>query len=67
MLFFLSGSENWLMTEAGGFQGELVKRMLKWQNHHSHTAAIIALDVATINVVQAFGGKVGVPAACGEE
>lgn len=38
-----------LVERLEAFQGELVKRMLKWLKHHSNTAAITALDVPTIN------------------
>ena len=47
------GSENWILTERlidklEAFQGELVKRVLKWPKHHSNTAAITALEMPTI-------------------
>ena len=66
MPILLFGSENWIMIEGlverlAAFQGELVKRMLKWPKHHSNTAAITSLDVPTI------GGKVGFPAVRGGE
>ena len=40
MLVLLYGLENWILTEAllkklEAFQGELVKRVLKWPKHHS--------------------------------
>ena len=53
MPVLLYGSENWILTEAllkklEAFQGELVKRVLKWPKHHSNTAAIATLDVPTM-------------------
>ena len=45
MPVLLYASENWILTEPllkklEAFQGELVKRVLKWPKHHSSTAAI---------------------------
>ena len=53
MPVLLYGSENWILTDAlmerlESFQGELVKRVLKWPKHHSNTAAITALHVPTM-------------------
>ena len=53
MPVLLYGCENWIMTEAlweklEAFQGELVKRILKWPKHHSNTAAATALEVPTM-------------------
>ena len=53
MPILMFGSENWILTEGlidrlEAFQGELVKRLLKWPKHHSNTAAITALDVPTM-------------------
>ena len=50
VLILLYGSENWIMTELlmktlESFQGELAKRILKWPQHHSNTAAIVALEL----------------------
>ena len=47
------GSENWILTERlidklEAFQGELVKRVLKWPKNHSKTAAITALEMPTM-------------------
>ena len=49
----LYGCENWILTEAlcqklESFQSELVKRMLKWLKHLSHTAALTTLEVPTV-------------------
>ena len=49
----LYGSENWILTEGmvkklEAFQGEQVKRILKWPKHLSNTAAVIALEVPTM-------------------
>ena len=53
MPILLYGSENWILTEGmvkklETFQGELVKRILKWPKHLSNTAAIVALEVPTM-------------------
>ena len=53
MPILMFGSENWILTEGlidrlEAFQGELVKRVLKWPKHHSNTAAITALDMPTM-------------------
>ena len=47
------GSENWILTESllhklEAFLGELAKRALKWPQHLSNTAAILALDMETM-------------------
>lgn len=49
MPILLFGSENWILTESllnklEAFLGELAKRALKWPQHLSNTAAILALD-----------------------
>ena len=46
MPILMYGSENWILTERlidklEAFQGELVKRVLKWPKHHSNTAALL--------------------------
>ena len=53
MPILMYGSENWILTEVlidklEAFQGELVKRVLKWPKHHSNTAAITALEMPTM-------------------
>ena len=53
MPILMYGSENWILTERlmdklEAFQGELVKRLLKWPKHHSNTAAITALEMPTM-------------------
>ena len=53
MPILMFGSDTWILTEGlidrlEAFQGELVKRVLKWLKHHSNTAAITALDVPTM-------------------
>ena len=53
MPVLLYGSENWMLLDSllnklEAFQGELVKRVLKWPKHLSNTAAITVLDVPTI-------------------
>ena len=53
MPILMCGSENWILTEVlidklEAFQGELVKRVLKWPKHHSNTAAITALEMPTM-------------------
>lgn len=53
MPVLLYGSKNWILSEAPmkkleAFQGELVKRVLKWPKHLSNTAAIATLDVTTM-------------------
>ena len=46
-------AENWIMAEhlwqkLESFQARLVKRMLRWPEHHSNTAALLAVDASTI-------------------
>ena len=53
MPILMCGSENWILTEVlidklEAFQGELVKRVLKWPKHHSNTAAITAFEMPTM-------------------
>ena len=53
MPILLFGSENWILTESllhklEAFLGELAKRALKWPQHLSKTAAILALDMETM-------------------
>ena len=53
MPVLLFGSENWILTDQlmerlEGFQGELAKRVLRWPQHHSNTAAITTLDVRSM-------------------
>ena len=53
MPILMYGSEKWILTEVlidklEAFQGELVKRVLKWPKHHSNTAAITALEMPTM-------------------
>ena len=64
MPILMFGSENWILTEGlidrlEAFQGELVKRVLKWPKHHSNTAA----TGCAYYEKQAVGDKVGFPAA----
>ena len=45
--------ENWILTDGlmeklEKFQAELAKRILKWPKHFSNTAAITALELATM-------------------
>ena len=49
MPVLLFGCENWILTETlwqklEAFQGELVKRVLKWPRHHSNMAATTVLE-----------------------
>ena len=51
----LYGSENWILMDAlrrclEAFQPELIKRVLKWPEHHSNTAAVAVLDVPTMKL-----------------
>ena len=53
MPILLYGSENWILTggmvkKLEAFQGELVKKILKWPKHLSNTAAIVALEMPTM-------------------
>jgi len=53
MPVLLYGCENWilmdgLMEKLEKFQAELAKRILKWSKHFSNTAAITALELATM-------------------
>jgi len=51
MPVLLYGSENWILMDGlmeKKFQVELPKRILKWPKHFSNTAAITALELATM-------------------
>ena len=53
MPVLLYGCENWILTDGlmeklEKFQAELAKRILKWPKHFSNTAAIAALELATM-------------------
>ena len=49
----LYGCENWVLTQTlidrlEAFQGEIVKRMLKWPRHHSNTAACVTVRLQSV-------------------
>ena len=59
----LYGVENWILTPVlldrlEKFQGELAKRVLRWPQHHSNTAAVVALGLESVKS-RVLGLKLG--------